>query len=83
MTEIDLKEEHIPSKVKKLGSNRSISYLMSKNIVRFRIQWNVYFKHMAIFHLAALNKVEKDQLKERVKACTCQRGFPIFPNNSI
>ena len=83
ITEIDLKEEHCPSKVKKLGFNLNTSYIIRKNLVRFRIPCNVCFKHMAIFAFEALTKVEKDQLKKYVKECTCQCGFLIFPNNNI
>ena len=82
-TEIDLKEEHCPSKVKKLGFNLNTSYVIRKNLVRFRIPCNVCFKHMAIFVFAALTKVEKDHLKEHVKACAHQCGHPIFPNSNV
>ena len=41
------------------------------------------FNHRAIFSFAALTKVEKDHLKEHIKARTYQCGHPILPNNNV
>ena len=83
MTEIDVEENHCPSKVKKLGTNPNTSNLIRKNLVRSRIQRRACFKYRAIYAFSALSKEEKVQLQEFIGVHTCQCGYPLFPNNNI
>ena len=83
LTVIYLKEDHFPSKVKKFGSNTNASNLIRKNLIRWKILYNVCFKHRAIFTSIELNNHEKEELKEHFKACTYQCGYPLFPNKIL